>query len=333
MKTELVMLETLCVPCANRCRYCLLSWDGRPVGADWAESRTAALRMRDWLAENRPEVRFDLSFGYSMEHPRLLSALDFLNSIGSVQGRMLQMDGMRLREGEELASFLRGIKAHGAEHLNFTFYGTEDYHDRFAGRRGDFAGLVRCAEAAAKLGFGVSVGMPLSLESAVLAPEVVSLLRSKGIENIRLFVPHSEGRGKALDPVRLTLQAFNALPGELQALMNREVYRTEAEWLRSGFPEETRRTLIISLTAENIKRHLTAPVDELIAEAEAPDEAYYAALPPADELALLYGDAESERLYSRRDLLDKYRKRYIKENGLELYDVTDERQTGSRRYP
>ena len=146
MNTGTVMLETLCVPCANRCRYCLLSWDGRPVGADWDESCAAALRYRGWLEANRPEVRFDFSFGYSMEHPRLLSALDFLNSLGSVQGRMLQMDGMRFREGEELGAFLRGVKAHGVRSLNFTFYGTEAYHDRFAGRPGDFRGLVRYAE-------------------------------------------------------------------------------------------------------------------------------------------------------------------------------------------
>ena len=332
MKTGTVMLETLCVPCANRCRYCLLSWDGRPVGADWDESCAAALRYRDWLEANRPEVRFDFFFGYSMEHPRLLSALDFLNSLGSVQGRMLQMDGMRFREGEELGAFLRGVKAHGVRSLNFTFYGTEAYHDRFAGRPGDFRGLVRYAEAAAELGFGVSCGMPLTLESAALAGELVSVLRSAKIEDIRLFVPHSEGRGRSLDPIRLTLEAFDALPRETAALLDRGAYRTEAEWLQGGFPEETRRALMISLTPENVKRHITAPVDELIAEAEALDEAYYSALPPADELAGLYGDRESTRLYSRRDLLDKYRKRFIKENGLSLYDVTDERQTGSRRF-
>ena len=42
MKTESVLLQTLCVPCACRCRYCLLSWDGKTVGADWARSRAAA---------------------------------------------------------------------------------------------------------------------------------------------------------------------------------------------------------------------------------------------------------------------------------------------------
>lgn len=326
------MIQTLCVKCENRCRYCLLSWDGRLTGTDYEKSRAAALRFHDWLSANRPELSFDFSFGYSMEHPRLLSALDFMNSLGSVQGRLLQMDGMRLREGAELTAFLRGVKARGVRHLNFTFYGTENYHDRFAGRNGDFTGLIRYAEEAAELGLEVSAGIPLTLESAAFAPELVPLLRSKGIEAVRLFVPHSEGRGKFIDPIRLTLSALNALPEDIAALLNRGVYRTEAEWCEGGFPEETKRTLIISLTDENIERYLTEPVPKLIEEAEALDDAYYNALPPSEELALMYGDPHGDKLFGRRDLLDKYRKRFIKENGLALYDVTDERQTGSRRY-
>ena len=34
MKTESILLLTLCVPCGCRCRYCLLSWDGHCTGAE-----------------------------------------------------------------------------------------------------------------------------------------------------------------------------------------------------------------------------------------------------------------------------------------------------------
>ena len=84
MKTTSVMLQTLCVPCACRCRYCLLSWDGRAIGADWERSKHAAAAFDTWIRENRPELRFHFAFGYSMEHPALPDALDFLREIGSV---------------------------------------------------------------------------------------------------------------------------------------------------------------------------------------------------------------------------------------------------------
>ena len=49
MKTESVLLQTLCVPCASRCRYCLLCWDGRPVGAPWEQSAAFAKTFADWM--------------------------------------------------------------------------------------------------------------------------------------------------------------------------------------------------------------------------------------------------------------------------------------------
>ena len=121
-------------------------------------------------------------------------------------------------------------------------------------------------------------------------------------------------------------------PGEIRSSADLLPEEAPAAPKQGGFPEETKRTLIISLTDENIERYLTEPVPKLIEEAEALDDAYYNALPPSEELALMYGDPHGDKLFGRRDLLDKYRKRFIKENGLALYDVTDERQTGSRRY-
>ncbi|MBQ3159944.1 MAG: hypothetical protein IJC00_05730, partial [Clostridia bacterium] len=97
MQTKSVMLQTLCVPCACRCRYCLLSWNGRTIGADYDRSQRFAERFYDWLQRERPDISFHFSFGYSMDHPRLFDALDFLNGIGSVGGQFLQCDGMAFR--------------------------------------------------------------------------------------------------------------------------------------------------------------------------------------------------------------------------------------------
>ena len=102
MRTVSVNVMNLCVPCANRCRYCLLSYDGKVNGVDFKRSKAYAKRFYDWLRENRPDLSFLFGFGYSMDHPDLLGAIDFCRSIGSATGAFLQFDGMNFRTDGEL---------------------------------------------------------------------------------------------------------------------------------------------------------------------------------------------------------------------------------------
>ena len=55
------------------------------------------------------------AFGYSMDHPRLLEAIDFQNAIGSVLGKVLQMDGMRFRSQSQCGDLMHELQAHGIE--------------------------------------------------------------------------------------------------------------------------------------------------------------------------------------------------------------------------
>ena len=138
MKTTSILMQTLCVPCLCHCRYCLLSWDRHLTGAPYERSATYARRFADWLQANRPEISFNFAFGYSMEHPRLFEALDFLRSIGSVSARLLQLDGVKIRTETECAEWMCSLRAHGVEQVNLTFYGLREAHDRFAERPGEF---------------------------------------------------------------------------------------------------------------------------------------------------------------------------------------------------
>ncbi|MBO6054588.1 MAG: hypothetical protein J6P31_03635, partial [Oscillospiraceae bacterium] len=134
MQTSSIMMQTLCVPCACRCRYCLLSWDGHMAGADWARSVRFAKHFQDWLKRNRPDLSFSFSFGYSMEHPDLRGALRTLREIGSPQASFLQCDGLRMRTADACGELAAMLREEGVRSLNFTFYGERAYHDRFAGR-------------------------------------------------------------------------------------------------------------------------------------------------------------------------------------------------------
>ncbi len=334
--TRSIMLQTLCTPCANFCRYCLLSWNGRVSGADWDRSAALAKRFSEWMKKNRPELKFDFAFGCSMEHPKLIEAVDFLNSIGSVMGRFLQLDGMRMRTDPELDALFSSLSAHGVEHVDFTFYGTEAYHDRFAARRGDHELMLRSIRFALAAHIAVTADMPLTGENIGMANSVVDELRRLGCGDIRFRIPHGEGRGALLEPVRLKISEFEALEAGIRPLLNRAVFKTEGEWLdmaqRGELAPESNRSLLISLTPQNIGEMEAMQVERIISEAERLDEEYYAAFPDFAALAETYGDKNGERLFSRRDLFHYYRKSYALEHGVKVYDVTDETQTGSRRY-
>ena len=332
MKTVSINVMNLCVPCENHCRYCLLSYDGKVNGVEYERSEQYAKRFYEWLRENRPELSFLFGFGYAMEHPNLLKAVDFCQSIGSATGEFLQFDGMKFRTDEELETLLRQLKDHGIKLIDLTFYGTEEYHDRFAARTGDYRLMMNTLTQARKVGLDVSVSIPITHENAEQMDALLAELEQHGAQQIRCFVPHSEGRGRLLDPVRLSEADFGRLSDDVRGRINRNRFKTEREWLKSGFPVNEKRVLTATLTPENVEFFEGLSFEDSIAYLEKLDDDYYAAIPIVEELAKIYGDPNGDRYYSARDLYLTYQRRYIADHNIQVYDINDERQCFSRRF-
>lgn len=333
MKTASIAVQTLCVPCENRCRYCLLSYDGKLRGADYGRSERYAKRFYDWIRANRPELSFQFVFGYSMEHPQLLNAIDFMKSIGSAGSEFLQFDGMRFRPEAEIESLLTDLQAHGIKAIDLTFYGTQEYHDRFAARKGDFDSMMLILKCANRIGLDVMVDVPLTRENVCQADELVEIFERYPLNRLSLFVPHAEGRGATLDKVRLTLADYEYLGDHAKIYFNRKRFLTEREWIaHDALPRYEKRFLSVSLTPDNIDLLEDQPFEETIAAIEKLDDDYHAALPDLDSLIEICGDPESDAFYNPRDLIQHYQRRYICKNNLNLYDIHDERQHFVRRF-
>ena len=327
------MIQSLCVPCHDRCRYCLLSWDGKTVGAAWERSVSLAERFIAEVKSESPEINCNFSFGYSMEHPNLKDALGTLRRLGSPMADFLQMDGMKMRNEAECIELMEMLKEEEVKQLNFTVYGLPGYHDRFAGRKGDYSLISRMMDAAAKRGISFTAGIPLTSENVADADELVLKLRDAGCSGIRLFIPHEEGRGKNLDKVRVSRKKLFELPSETLSLLNGNIYKTESEWIKDpDAAKYEKRSILISLTEENIEEIEKRSAESVIEEIEGLDDAYYAAFPSFEKLAEMYGRTDSDDMYSIRDLYHRYRRLYAKEYKVNVYDVTDERFCGSRRY-
>ena len=333
METSSVMLQSLCVPCDNHCRYCLLSSCGHTEGAPWDKSVSLARRYLRELKEQRPALSSSFVFGYSMEHPKLRQALQTLRDLGSPMADFLQCDGMRLRGEEECEALIKLFQEERVRELNFTLYGLREYHDRFAGRRGDFDFLFRLMKKAREAKLPFTAGIPLTRENISQAENLINEIREAGVSRVRLFIPHEEGRGKALSAVRLRFGDLLFLSSDARALLNKKIYKPEADWLKEeNAVRENKRAILLSIRQDNLEELQKETALSAVARAEALDDQYYAAFPSFGELAERYGDHNGDQLYRYRDLFAHYRALYLREHPICVYDVTDERQTGSRRY-
>lgn len=240
-------------------------------------------------------------------------------------------DGMAIRDTAEIQGLLISLKDTGIQRIHFTFYGSFDYHDRFAGRKGDFTYMMEVAGIAAKIGLSVSTGIMVTMENLDQLDALISDLQSKGITDIAPILPHAKGRGCAMSHLRLTEEAYFRLPQSLQSQLSRNRYRTEAEWLAMGnFPHSNIRHLTLSLTEENIQRLENMDPNDIILELEAMDNLFYERLPDMNTLAREYGKPENTQLFRFRDLYLQWQKRYLADHPIHP-DMTDERNSFSVR--
>lgn len=333
MDTVSINVMNLCVPCENRCRYCLLSYDGKTTGIEFERSKAYAERFFKWIKKNRPELSFLFGFGYSMEHPNLINAIRFCQSIGSASGNFLQFDGMKFRTEQELFKLLSDLKSNGITLIDLTFYGTETYHDCFAARTGDFKLMINTLRMANEVGLDVTVSIPLTHENTNQIDDLLSQLEAFQTAQISCFVPHSEGRGRLLDKVRFTLEDYEQLSDRAKGYFNRERFRPEKEWVTSApLLQNKKRVLTVTLTPENIDFFEHLDFQDTIAYLEKMDDTYYRVIPNFETLLKAYGNTNGTKMYSARDLYLHYQKRYITDHKIAIYDVNDERQCFSRRY-
>ena len=321
MKTLSFNMENLCVPCGCRCRHCLLGYDGGVIGVEYGRGKDLARR----IASESP-VKFTYYIGFCMDTPMLFDYISFCREIGSPGGSFLQMNGFAKRPYEDMKWLTGQVRDMGVELVDLTFYGLPDYHDSFAGRAGDFVLLMDMLKAANAVKLPVHISAPITEENAWQMEELLNILSEFDTDGISLYLPHAEGRGWFLESKRLRRSTFEQLPKSVQAHMPKVRTQAEAQWLHEGnFPEPGERHLTLSLTPENVNMYEGMPAAEIKSELERLDDAFYDVVPPATELARLYGDPAGDKLFRYRDLIRFWTKKYVRENHIGVHDMTDER--------
>ena len=325
MKTISFGIANYCVPCHAHCRYCLLSSCGKATGVDNDTGMAFADRVIREFREADPAFNCFYYVGFCMDMPDLPGYIRFCRDHHSPASGFLQMNGFAFRSDDDLRQLMNGIRENGVELIDLTFFGTEEYHDRFAGRKGDFAFLLRMFAAANEASLPVNVSILLLRENLDQMPELRQKLTAFQMGKCLYFLPHSKGRGRSLADQRVTRQEFETLPEEIRERFSSTRHLTEAEWLTSGeLTEPTERNLNLVLTPDNIGELNRMSARELLQFLEDMDNRYLEQMPSIQELAERYGDPDNRQLFRLRDLALKWQQKYISDTGNTIYDMHDE---------
>ncbi len=325
MKTVSFGIANYCVSCQAHCRYCLLSSCGRKTGVDFDTGISFARRVLSELPEQRKDVSGFYYIGYCMDNPKLTDFIRFCKEFESPGARFLQMNGFKFRSEYELCQLMEEIQKEGVELIDLTFYGMEEYHDRFAGRKGDFAFLVKMLSVAEKTGLQVSISVPLLRDNLDQMAELRNVPEIAAAGRYSYFLPHSKGRGRNIQDQRITKQEFEQLPEEVRASFQKVKHMTEADWIETGdLREPEKRNLTLVLTPDNLPHFEQMSAAEIIDELEALDDEYIKQVPSVRELAERFGRKDSDQLYRLRDLSLRWQQEYIVATGNLIYDMHDE---------
>ena len=325
METVSFSIANYCVPCQAHCSYCLLSSYGQTSGVNYRQSTQFAHRVLAELSEKKHDIRGSFYIGYCMDTPDLWDYIRFSREHLSPGAGFLQMNGFAFREEKELHSIMQRIHDEGVELIDLTIYGAEEYHDRFAGRKGDFKLVMQMMSAAAKSDLPVNISIPLLQSNLNQLEELTKILSDYPVHKFSYFLPHSKGRGKTLQDQRITQEQFESLPDRIRNAFSKIPHRTEAEWLKSGeWEQPEKRNLTLVLKRDNIRSFELMNAVEIIAYLEELDDRFLIQMPTISELAERYGDPENDQLFRFRDLLLKWQQCYIADAGNTIYDMHDE---------
>lgn len=322
MKTTALAIENLCVPCRAHCRYCLLSSNGVITGIDYERGKQLAERLIRETREWRNDFRCFYYIGYCMDSEHLMDYIRFSQIHEGPSARFLQMNGFSPRTYEETLGMMKSLRHAGIELIDITLYGTEEYHDRFAGRVGDFDYLIRILNTAEECGLKVHISCPIHKENLTQAEALLRLLGD--YRDLSFFLPHGKGRGCTLNHLRLDISDYATLSSKVKERLG--VCETEGELIAhaSEYAPQNR-TLTLVLKPENIETLEQMDAKEIIRYLEELDDQYYHTIPPVEELAALYGSKRGVRMYRRfRDLYLEWQQMFLLQQRRAIWDMNDE---------
>src|SRR5215470_8264456 len=314
-------------PCAHICRYCLISETRKGSALTFSRFEQLAHRFYDWKESAQLDISIRTFVGPSFDY-----GTDTLAGVGRLRARrgstfeVLNLGGIRIREGDALDAWLDERRAAGIAGFHTSLAGYDETHDRWNGRAGDFAYQTLILRRGGERGMYRQERLFLTKNTLPLFDRLLDILDGiPGEIRNRIVTPFFyAGLGRRYEDERITEEIRDNLPERIATLRRGRFqdWRSEREWIpimKETAHEPRKLAMKLDVNEANIDWLEQASCEEIFAEREHAYREDYRRMPALDELCERYGDRDGRKVYMlTRDLEQKWQDMYARETGVKI---------------
>jgi hypothetical protein len=311
-------------PCAHICRYCLISESRRRSTLPFSRFEQLVHRFHDWRLSERQDLEIGVFAGPSYDYDiETLKGIARLRERRGATFRILNLGGLRIRRGEELAAWLQERQAAGITGFHTSLAGYGDTHDRWNGRHGDFEYQTAILRLGGERGMVREEKLFLTKNTLPLFDSLLDFLDAiPGELRRRSASPFFyAGLATRYEDERLTEEDRDSLPERINVLRPAkfDTWLSEREWIPIMLEAANKpRRLLLKLDVDesNIDYLERASCEEIFVAREREYRESYRATPALDELCGRYGDSTNRRVYMMsRDVEGRWLDLHQRETG------------------
>jgi hypothetical protein len=313
-------------PCAHICRYCLITETRKGSDLPFARFERLVHRFHDWKAAQRRDaldigVFVGPSFDYDLE---TLKGVARLRARRGGKFQILNLGGLRIRQGDALAAWLKERQSAGIIGFHASLAGFGEVHDRWNGRRGDFDYQTAILRMGGERGMVRHERLFVMQNTLPHFDRLLDILDSipGEVRNRYATLFFYAGLATRYEAERITEEVRDALPERIGALRRGKFqdWRSEREWIPIMMETaEKPRKLILKLDVNegNIDWLERSSCEAIFAERERAYQESYRGIPSLAELCARYGDTASRKVYMMsRDVEGRWLDLHARETGV-----------------
>lgn len=309
--------------CACSCRFCCLGSFPKDKMISFDDYEKVMKKFSHIDKDYNMRLR---SFVYNCpEHKYVKRQIQLYQSLPMEPDEYTQLDlnGTSIRSDEQLDLWLDELKDCGVKKVAFSWFGTNDTHDKFVRRKGYFDYLSRCASKAHNKGFPVVSKVFLHKGIIDELDSLIDILSEFSDVIVCAFMEYS-GYAKSMQNEFFTIKDYDDLSEKAKKLIGSSYlkkFKTEKEWTElaenNQFPTFSIVDYILYVTSDNLNWVLNTKTNDIIHYFRKMNIDFQNSFGTIKELAERYGDTDCYCLYECRDILRKWLDQYYLEKGLD----------------
>jgi hypothetical protein len=294
-------------PCAHICRYCLISESRKRSALPFLRFEQLVHRFYDWKQSgHRDDLEIGIFVGPSFDYDlETLKGVARLRARRGGKFRILNLGGLRIRQGDALKAWLEERLAAGIVGLHASLAGCGETHDRWNGRAGDFDYQTAILRLGGDRGMVRHEKLFLTQNTLPVFDRLLDILDGipGEVRNRSVSPFFYAGLAARYESERITEDIRDSLPDRINRLRTGRFdnWLSEREWMPVMLETAAQpRKLMLKLDVdETTIDHLeNSSCDKIFAERERQYQDDYRRIPALDELCSRYGDMNNRKIYT-----------------------------------